>query len=868
MSTQKKYPLRAAWYGLIIVASVLPALALSPWIGQQAHELLLDRAMLEEEIFHSEVETRLALETKRLVSILTNKADPMGMIWADGDRKQLLDSLIERISKREKIISSIAIYDTNARLITGSKNKLHSFAVMRNDMPEFAVPMHARSYLGAPIKLPDGHYEFLISVPISHQGRVVGILTSTISIDQLWSSIRTSLPEHESNIYLLDGRGSLLVQYSQTEHSRGDLLSDKEIVRSLLAGTDWKRHDIYKGFEEKPVFGIASLVPTLKWGIISEIPASTIMAPIITALKTLTIIVFALHIVFGLISILFTRHLLAPISELAHVVKQAAEGDYSHEVKQSRYSEIDTLTTNFNSMIHEIDRRETALSKLSQAVDQAGEAIMITDSDGILEYINPAFTHITGYSHSEAIGQSPKSLVNSGMQSRSFYEKLWSDILGGTAWEGTLTNRRKDGSLYPALMSIAPIYSEDKITHFVAIQQDMSNQSLLEEQLRQSQKMESLGTLVGGIAHDFNNLLGGMTGNLYLARIKAKGSPEIIEKIRNVEALSFKAADLISQLLAFARKSAVQMQHIDLSDYIKDALKLIKAGIPESITLKTKFCEDSLPISGDKTQIHQILMNLLSNAKDATLEGSNPHIQISTSRFEATDSFRSFHPNHKNCDSYARITIQDNGHGISEAQLEHIFEPFFTTKEIGKGSGLGLSMIYGAMQTHNAIIDVNSQLNYGTEFHLYFPLIEAEDEVSEKHETDQIDGRGETILLVDDESELCETCAEILESMAYQPLSASDGKEGLNRFIDCNSEISLIITDVVMPKMSGPEMVRKIRQLQPEIPVIFMTGYDKELLSKEIDIENSVVIPKPVDIQTLGIKINELLKGQKSQGSN
>ncbi|ATX79321.1 PAS domain S-box-containing protein [Mariprofundus aestuarium] len=863
MSQRKKYPLRIAWYGLIMVASVLPAIALSPWLGQQAHALLLERAMLSEEVFHNEIETRLALETNRLVSVLITNADPIGIVWSEQQNLEQLNGIIERASGREPMLNSIAIYDSHARFITGSKQGDHTFSSIRNDMAEFAVPMHGRSFLGAPVKLSDNHYEFLISVPIMKQSKPVGVLLGTVNIAEFWNVTRGALPEHDSKIYLVDSRGSLLIHGPETHHLTGDLLSNKEIVRSLLSGSGWKRPDIYRGFEEKDVFGIATLVDGLKWGIISEIPSNAIMAPILSALKTLTIIVFLLHILFGLISLLFTRHLLSPISDLAKVVKKATEGDYSQQAMPSPYEEINSLTTDFNSMIREISSREASLQKLSQAIDQAGEAILICNRDGILEYVNPAFSEATGYSIDEAVGSMPKDIVNSGMQSESFYQELWKTILSGDPWEGALTNRRKDGSHYPVLMSIAPIVSDGKITHFVAIQQNMSKQNLLEDQLRQSQKMESLGTLVGGIAHDFNNLLAGMTGNLYLAKIKSNNSPDAIKNIENVEKLSFKAAGLISQLLTYARKGPVQMHEIELCNHMQNALKLIQAGIPENIELTADFSNELLPIWGDSTQLDQILMNLLSNAKDAVADSNNPHIHIAIQPFESNDSFRRFHPHHADIDNYAQVTVRDNGHGISEEQVELIFEPFYTTKEVGKGSGLGLAMIYGAMQTHNAIIDVTSQLDRGSEFHLYFPLIEAPIIETVNGAIEEHHGQGQGILIVDDEPTLCETCCEIVESMGYRSFSAPNGREGLELFKQQSASIDLILTDVVMPKLSGPEMVGYIRKSHPDIPVIFMTGYDKSLLSKEVELKNSMVTPKPLNIVEFRHHVGKLLRNVK-----
>jgi len=855
----KKFPLRIAWYGLIILASLLPAIALSPWLGQQAHQLLLERAILTEELFHNELETRLALETERLVSILVNKSDPMYLYFAGEQSISFIKDLTEKISKREPMFSSIAIYNHRAQLITGIEQGHHTFAELRTDMAEFAVPMHGRTFISPPSVLNDGHSEFIICTPIFFDEKPVALLVGTVNIGAFWSSIRAKLPEHDSMIYLIDSRGSLLSSLSETRHQHGDLLSDKEIVRSLLAGAGWKRPELYLGFEEGEVFGIGSLIPVLKWGIISEIPSSAIMGPIIDALAVLTLIVFMLHILFGLLSLLFTKHLLTPITDLAKSVKRATTGDYTRHALSSPYIEIDALTSSFNTMINEIDHRENSLEQLSQAVEHAAEAIVIANRKGLIEYANPAFSRITGYPLEEVIGKSPVSF-SGDKENQQLYKKLLLSVYRGELWEGTLIGRKKSGVCYPSLISIAPIYSGAEITHFVSIQQDMSDQVLLEEQLRQSQKMEAVGTLVGGIAHDFNNMLAAVTGNLYLARSKCESIKSAVVNIQKAEDLCYSSADMIAHLLAFARKGVVQMEHLSISSLLEKTIGLTSASIPESIHLSSNIANEKLVIVGDKTQLQQIMINLVNNACDAVAESENPHIHISLDRFKADDAFRNAHPEMA-FDLFARISIHDNGHGIPEQILENIFEPFFSTKEEGKGSGLGLSMVYGGVQTHGGVIDVESGEKNGSTFHLYFPLadaVEVEDTVENKSGQELL-GNGEIILLVDDELTVYEAGAEVLEELGYRVLVANNGKDGLQLFEKHHSIIQLVITDVVMPEVNGIDMAKAIRKIIPEMPFIFLTGYDKELFTSNEILKNNVLLTKPLSIPEMSQNIQQLL---------
>jgi len=338
---------------------------------------------------------------------------------------------------------------------------------------------------------------------------------------------------------------------------------------------------------------------------------------------------------------------------------------------------------------------ELEIKKLSQAIEQAGESVIITDKHGMIEYVNSSFTRITGYQADEAVGKSPRFL-KSGNQSADYYKKMWKTISNGKAWHASVINRRKDGTQYPAAMSISPIFNGDEITHYVAFQQDMSEQELLEEKFQQAQKMEALGTLVGGIAHDFNNMLAGMTGHLYLAKNKLTDSPEVSKHLESVEKLSFSAAEMIKQLLIFSRHKNVESKLFGLTSFMKEISKLCESSIPDNIKFNQHFCNEELVIKGNPTQLQQILMNLLNNARDAASNVLSPNISLIIEEIGVENI------THKNSyfngRKFAHLVVSDNGIGISATDKERIFEPFYTTKIVGNGTGLGLAMSYGAVK--------------------------------------------------------------------------------------------------------------------------------------------------------------------------
>lgn len=512
--------------------------------------------------------------------------------------------------------------------------------------------------------------------------------------------------------------------------------------------------------------------------------------------------------------------------------------------------------------ITERKQAEEQLRMLSSSVEQASEAILITDMKGDIRYINPAFTRLTGYSEEEATGKNPK-ILNSGSQSDAFYREMWGVINQGNAWQGRVVDRKRDGSFYPAMLTISPIKSESgEITHYVGIQQDLSDYEDLESQFHQAQKMEAMGTLVGGIAHDFNNMLAGMTGNLYLAKKKIPENPEVVKMLSSVEQLSFRAADMIQQLLTFARKGQVSMKQLPLVPFIKETLKLLRTSVPENIALHHDICSDQLLINGDGTQLHQVLMNLINNARDAIEDVKNPTIKVKLDLFEPDKKFIQKHPYFKT-GAYACLCVEDNGSGIPEDQIEHLYEPFFTTKQEGKGTGLGLAMTFGAVKTHHGYIEVASRVGKGTIFHVYLPLLEVEGMISPSSDIREVvvEGCGETILLVDDDKQVLEIGREVLKSLGYRVLVASNGLDAIELFSAKRGEIALIIMDVVMPGLSGVKSAEQIQKIHPDVKIIFSTGYDKEAsLSGRMASEEVSVLSKPYNINDLAKVIRERLE--------
>jgi len=500
------------------------------------------------------------------------------------------------------------------------------------------------------------------------------------------------------------------------------------------------------------------------------------------------------------------------------------------------------------------------LRKLSQAVQQAGEAVMITDLNANIEYVNPAFTAITGYSSEEVVGKTP-AVLKSSAQDPVFYKELWDTILRGEIWHGTLIDRRKDGSFYPALMSVAPIYGDNgEATHFVSLQQDMTEYKRLEDQFIQSQKMEAIGTLVGGIAHDFNNMLAAIQGNIYLAKTELQSEAKVDGRLENITLLSQRAAEMVSQLLTFARKDRVRMEAFSLNVFMKEGFKLARNAIPENIEHICDTCPEELIIKGDVTQLQQALMNLLNNACHAVGGVVNPQVVCILRPYAANDTFVRNHPELSDM-HFARLSVSDNGCGITNEHLNKVFEPFFTTKGVGEGTGLGLAMVHGAIQTHGGAVEVETEPGKGTTFHVYLPLVNAE-KIRVRVESHVIvPGRQETVLLVDDEASMRETIGEVLKSMGYNVIEACDGENALKLFEKNQDSVDLVLSDIVMPRMNGTEAVKKMRLINNKLPVVLVTGYDRsQAVDLTDNIDGAVILSKPFSFEMLSQTLRSLLE--------
>lgn len=497
--------------------------------------------------------------------------------------------------------------------------------------------------------------------------------------------------------------------------------------------------------------------------------------------------------------------------------------------------------------------------RLSEAIEQSAESVVITDTSGTLVYVNPSFERITGYSSDEVLGKK-LNMLKSGRQDEAFYDNLWKTIRGGQVWHGRFINKRKDGTLYTDDATISPVRSENgTIVGFVGVQRDVTRELQLEEQYRQAQKMEAVGLLAGGIAHDFNNLLTVINGFAEMIQFELPPDNLHLQKLASrVRYSGTRAAALVRQLLAFSRREFVEPKILNLNKVVTDISKMLERLIEENISLRTEFAPDLWAVKVDAHQIEQIIVNLTVNARDAMPDGGS--LSIETENKLLDDEFAAAHLG-LSPGRYVLLTVTDSGTGMTDDVKEHLFEPFFTTKEQGKGTGLGLATVFGIVKQYQGAIFVYSEPAKGTTFKIYLPaFVDSSDEEGTPEQAGGIPRGTEVVLVVEDEAAVRDLAAYMLRRQGYTVIEAGNGEDALRIAEKRTGKIDLLLTDTVMPKMSGHVLANEFKVLYPDTKILFTSGYtDKNVMRQGMTESGIDFIPKPFSAAELARKVRAVL---------
>ena len=499
-------------------------------------------------------------------------------------------------------------------------------------------------------------------------------------------------------------------------------------------------------------------------------------------------------------------------------------------------------------------------TRLSTAINQAAEAIVIMDPQGTIQYVNPAFEEVTGFPRDEAVGEN-LAIVKSGKHDEGFYANIWRTIQGGGIWRGRIINRHKAGSFYTVQAVISPVRDGDgDIVNYVVSIRDVSQEVELEAHMRQAQKMDAVGRLAGGVAHDFNNILQSILGfsGLLLAELD-KETPQYHD-VGEIRKAARRAGDLTRQLLTLSRKHNVEYAVQDLNTIINNSERMMRRLLGEQVEFVFDLGDRLLPVHADVGQIEQVLLNLYINARDAMPDGGT--LRVCT-RNVARDA-RDVGEGHSGQD-HVCLEVQDSGHGIRDDIRDHLFEPFFTTKKVGEGTGLGLSVVYGIVQQHGGWIDVESKVGEGAVFKVYLPAHDRRDsdggETTGEDTTYDISpvGRGERILVVEDDATIRELSGRMLGDAGYDVSVAPDCATA-EELLGQEGGFDLLLADVVLPDGNGIELAKQARQRDAGLAVLMSSGY-----SHASEVHDSMnghgfrYLPKPVASMQLLHAVREML---------
>lgn len=579
-----------------------------------------------------------------------------------------------------------------------------------------------------------------------------------------------------------------------------------------------------------------------------------------TVTAALTLVLVGSYILVGLcLYALMRRYIIVPLESLTRIVKKMGPDHLSKRAEIIRKDEIGTLAGSFNEMAEKLEISSLAIkeseSKYRSMMEAMSDSVYICSPEYVITYMNPALIKETGR---DAIGEHCYKVVFGSDEKCPWCR--FRDIKQGKTVTFDIVVLQ-DSQHYQ--MSNAALIHRDKTVSMMTVLRNTTKLKNLENSLIQAQKMESIGTLAAGIAHDFNNILSAIFGYAEIALNETPNGSNIKNHLAKILKAGERARTLAKQILTFSRKAETEKKPIQVHLIVNEVIKFLRSSLPSTIQIKqhTKVKHDT--ILADPTQIHQIVMNLCTNAGQAMMEkGGELEVLLENVKIESDDAaqYPDIEPG-----AYLKLTVKDTGYGMSSAVLDRIFEPYFTTKEKGMGTGLGMAVVLGILESHNGHIKVESEKGVGSSFYIYLPLVDDQENLSEAP-VPALPIGNESILIVDDEHAITETGKLWLENLGYKVFAVNSSAEALALFRHQSDQIDLVITDMTMPHMTGCQLVKELRKTRRDIPIILCSGHISDLThqkSKEMGVEK--LVQKPIHWRVMSIIIRDVIDEATSQ---
>jgi two-component system, cell cycle sensor histidine kinase and response regulator CckA len=742
----------------------------------------------------------------------------------------------------------IGITDTQGKVIAATQGNLEGKNVadrpwFQNSIAQSSVgDVHEAKLLAKLIPNPTGEpIRFVdLAAPIQNQqGNFQGVLGAHLSWNwakDVKTSIETSVANESIEVLIL-GRDHTVLLGNPALQGQILNINDPSAYKTALAKTQGYRN-----------------YPGLGWSVLVRQPTDIALAPARSLQWQVFLYGTGIGLLFALWSWFRSRRIVQPLQQLTTVADQISQGDRQRQMPYlDRQDEIARLAHAFDHMLATLNQQSDQLREQAALLEIATDAIVVRSLDWQVLFWNQSAARMYGWTVAEAMGQNVNELLHqSSIDELQIAEQT---LLATGEWCGELEKTTKMGQTITVESRWTLAYDAAGKAQFVlTVDTDITAKKQLEAQFLRAQRLENLGALAGGIAHDMNNILTPIISSAQLLQMKLLDRNASTDRMLNILVdSSRRGADLVQQILSFARGTAGEHMTIQLKHILKEISQILESTFPKNIEIKLDLPKELWVISADSTQLHQVLMNLCVNARDAMPQGGKLRLGVSNCCLQADALSR--HPEAQ-LGNYVMLTIADTGEGMSPEVLDRIFEPFYTTKDISKGTGLGLSTVFGIIKSHGGLIDVQSTIGAGTCFTIYLPAALSPESDSREAHTMLPDGAQEWILLVDDETSILEVTKLSLEAYDYQVMTATNGVEALQTYRKYHAQINVILIDLMMPELDGIETIRVLRAIDSQVKIIATSGLVRE---ETMELEINAFLLKPYTIEQLLRMLHKLL---------